>query len=178
MISGSFHCARTVAVLSDNRSGSGLLIKPLGWSSGDAVQRQQRTHATSREIRIAQQARSVGEPEEFREMNDAARALLPADHREVRLMAIQPSEEHDTGFIKARWRRKNVTRQRYRRRKYAVERRTIAVSERSQSRRCRRCDCVENPEERIRVSARIAADQCREVEIVACVHANLRRKPT
>src|SRR5947207_12645763 len=176
MISGSFHCARTVAVLSDNRSGSGLLIKPLGWSSVDAVQRQQRTHATSREIRIAQQARSVGEPEEFREMNDAARALLPADHREVRLMAVEPSEEHDTGFIKARWRRKNVTRQRYRRRKYAVERRAIAVCERGQRRGCRGRDCVEDAEERIRMSIRITADERGEVEIVPRVHPNARRK--
>src|SRR5437016_5483132 len=180
MISGSFHCTRTVAVLSDSKSVSGLLISELDLdcSSVDAVQREQRAHPRSREIRVAQQTCAVGQPKELGQVNDAARALLAADHREVRLMTVQPCEENDSRLVKARWRCKDVTRQRYRRRQNAIERRAIAVRKRGQRRGSGGRDCVEDAEERIRVSVRVAADQRGEVEIIACVHPNARRKTT
>src|SRR5207247_9788332 len=112
------------------------------------------------------------------QVDDAARALLPAYHREVRLMAVEPREENDTGLIKARRCCKDVARQRYRRRKNAVERRTLAFCERGQRSRCGRCAGVEAAEERIRMSASIAADQRGEVEIVARIHPNAHRKAT
>src|SRR5690242_17267915 len=98
MISGSDHCARTVAVLSERRSGSGSDMR----SPLDSVHGQERSHPRYREVRIAQQPCLIGEPEHIAEMQHATRALLAADHREMRLMAIEPSHEHDTGFVKAR----------------------------------------------------------------------------
>src|SRR5437773_1421408 len=134
MISGSFHCARTVAVLSDSKSGSGALIGPptlaasvanaaaalppkgsnsrLGTarrrSCVDSMQGKQRAHPRRSEFRITQQSRGAGQTKELGQMYDAARALLAADHREVRLMAVEPREENDTRLIKARRRCKNV----------------------------------------------------------------------
>ena len=44
-------------------------------------------------------------------MHDAACALLSADHREVRLVPVQPGEEDDAGLVEARRRLEDVARQ-------------------------------------------------------------------
>ena len=87
------------------------------------------------------------------EMHDAARALLPADHREVRLVAVEPRQEHDAGLVEARRRREDVARQRHRGREDRVEARAIARGERGQRRRRRRRDRVEDAEQRVGVAA-------------------------
>src|SRR6266550_1753612 len=110
MISGSVHWTRTVAVLSASRSESGGVTGPPGsaprrasglprlWRSCvDTVDREQRAHARRGKIGIAQQTRGIGEAEQLGKMDDAARALLATDHREVRLVAVQPCHEHDAG---------------------------------------------------------------------------------
>ena len=71
------------------------------------------------------------------EVQHAARALLPADHREVRLMAVEPREEHDARLVEARRRGEDVTRQRHRGRENGVEPRAVAGRERGQRGRCR-----------------------------------------
>src|SRR5512144_1677416 len=101
-ISGSVHCCRTVAALSESSAESGI----------DAVRGEQRAHPRARKLSVADQARRIGEAEHAREMRDRARALLPADQREVRLVAVQPREEHDPGLVEARWRAEDVARQR------------------------------------------------------------------
>ena len=53
--------------------------------------------------------------------SEAARALLPADHREVRLVAVEPRHEHDAGLVEARRRLEDVARQRHGRREDRVE---------------------------------------------------------
>ena len=83
--------------------------------------------------------------------SDAARALLAADHREVRLVAVQPGQEHDAGLVEARRRREDVARQRHRRREDRVEARAVAGRERRQRGRRRRRDRVEDAEQRVGV---------------------------
>src|SRR4051794_27995123 len=96
MMSGSFHWARTVAVLMDSRPGSGVGIIA---SAPAAVQRAQRVHARHRKVRIEQQARPVGQLEQLRKMQQAARALLSADHHEMILASVEPGEEDDAGLV-------------------------------------------------------------------------------
>src|SRR6266511_1509265 len=82
-ICGSVHCSRTVAVLSERSAESG----------GDAMDTEQRTHTRAREVGIIDEPRRIGKAQHFGEMRDRARALLSADHREVRLMTVQPREK-------------------------------------------------------------------------------------
>ena len=110
-------------------------------------------------------------------MHDAARALLPADHREVRLVAVEPRQEHDARLVEARRRREDVARQRHGGREHRVETRAIAGRERGERRRRGGRDRVEDAEQRVGVARRIAADQRREVEVVAGVHAHAGRQP-
>jgi hypothetical protein len=65
MISGSFHCARSVAVLIDSSEGSGGFMAGL---SLDAVNREQRAHSRNGQLGVAQQVGGIGEPEQFGEM--------------------------------------------------------------------------------------------------------------
>ena len=92
-------------------------------------------------------------------MKDAARALLAAHHREVRLVAVEPREEHDARLVEARRRGEDVARQRHGGREYRVEPRAIAGRERGQRRGRRGRDGIEDAEERIGVAGRVAADQ-------------------
>src|SRR3982751_1671992 len=105
MMSGSFHCWRTVAVLIDSRSGSGVEMAMSGVAS---VERAQGFHPQCRELRIEQQSCLVGQLEELGEMQQAARALLSADHDEVILPAIEPGEEHDARLVEARRRAEDM----------------------------------------------------------------------
>src|SRR5438876_4788530 len=109
-------------------------------------------------------------------MNETSRALLATDHRETGLVAVEPREEHDARFVEARRCGEDMSRQRYRRREDAIERRAIAARERGKRRGSGRRDGVEDAEERVRMSAVVAADQRGEVEVVARVHPNAGRK--
>src|SRR5512141_258158 len=114
MICSRFHCARTVAVLIDKSSergedmGLGTPCDPL--PGFDAVQGEERAHACNGDVGIAQQARSIGELEQLDEMEQAACALLAADHGEMPLMAVEPRQEDDTGLVEARRRLEHVAR--------------------------------------------------------------------
>ena len=63
----------------------------------------------------------IGEPEQLGEVAERARALLAADHREVRLVAVEPGEEDDAGLVEARRRLEDVARQRHGGREDGVE---------------------------------------------------------
>src|SRR6266545_3741049 len=136
MMSGSDHCLRTVAVLSESSDGSGI----------DAVKGEKRSHPRGGELRIAEQTGGIGQPEYRGEMHDRARALLSADHREMRLMTVQPREEDDAGLVEARRRAEYVTRQRHRRREDLVKRLGIARGELGERSRSGRRDRVEDAE--------------------------------
>ena len=70
------------------------------------MHREQLAHARRGEVGIVQHARLVGEPEQFGEMQQRARAFLPADHDEMVLQAVEPGQEHDAGLVEARRRLK------------------------------------------------------------------------
>ena len=139
--------------------------------------------ARNRRIRSAASAGSreelcpVGEAEDFGEMQDRAGALLPADHGEMVLVAVQPGEEDDPGLVEASGRGEDQARQRHGRAEYIVEALEVSGSKPAQGRRGRRRDGVENPEQRIGMTVLVAGDQLREVEVVAAVHADARREP-
>src|SRR5690242_622650 len=89
--SHKFHCSRTVARLIDRREISMIGLTAAAFSSGDAlsktVRRKQFLHATGGQIGIMQYPRFVGQAEQLGEVQQGARALLPADHDE---MVLQP----------------------------------------------------------------------------------------
>ena len=98
----------------------------------------------------------VGEAEDLGEVAERARALLAADHREVRLVAVQPGEEDDAGLVEACRRLEDVARERHRRREDRVEaldlaRRSTPPAPRSPPARSRR---------RCRAGRRCAAGSC------------------
>ena len=143
------------------------------------MQRQQLPHPRHRELGLLEQAGRVGEAEGLGEVQQRARALLAADHREVRLVAVQPGEEDDAGLVEARRRLEDVARQRHRRREDRVEarpgRRAASAAERGAR---RRRDRVEDAEQRVavpvvlRAADAVAGDQLGVVEVVAGVHAH------
>src|SRR2546430_3109638 len=120
MISGSAHCLRTVAVLIDSSPESGSRSERIGLAL-DAVPAEQGSHTPYSPLGIGKQPRSVGQLEELDKVQQAPRALLPADHYEVILMAVEPCEEHHAGLVEARRRAEHVTRQRDGWREYPVE---------------------------------------------------------
>jgi hypothetical protein len=109
---------------------------------------------------------------------ERARALLAADHREVRLVAVQPGEEDDAGLVEARRRLEDVARQRHGRREDRVEALDLPVAQRGQRCARRRRDRVEDAEQGVavllvrRAADAVAGDQLGVVEVVAGVHAN------
>src|SRR5438046_3125965 len=109
MMSGSFHCARTVAVLMDSSPGSGVEIIA---SAPAAVQGAQRLHPRHCKLGIEEQSSLVGQLEQLREMKQAARALLSADHDEMILASIEPGQEDDAGLVEARGCAEHMPRQR------------------------------------------------------------------
>ena len=131
-----------------------------------------------RELGLLEQAGAVGETEDAGEVRQRARALLAADHREVRLVAVQPGEQDDAGLVEARRRLEDVARQRHRRRQDRVE--AVAVAGGECRERCarRRRDRVEDAEQGValalvrRRADAVAGDQLGVVEVVAGVHAN------
>src|SRR5271154_5625860 len=80
MISLRVPCLRTVAPFTDSNCGARERSRI---SAADAVPLQDDAHAPRREIGIHQQPGLVGEAEQLGEMQDRARALLPAHHDEM-----------------------------------------------------------------------------------------------
>src|SRR5262249_44145028 len=89
------HCWRTVARLIDRFS---VAIN----GSRQAVHSEQLFHAGGSELRVVQHARLVGEAEQLGEVDQRARALLPAHQDEVILQPVEPCQEHDAGLVEAR----------------------------------------------------------------------------
>src|SRR6187399_1680247 len=125
MIVSSVPAPRSVAVLIESqrwsREKSRTAMVDKRGSAVDAVQREQVAHARDRELGLLDQAGAVGEAEDLGEVAEGARALLAADHGEVRLVAVQPGEEDDAGLVEARRRLEDVARKRHRRREDRVE---------------------------------------------------------
>jgi hypothetical protein len=65
-------------------------------------------HPLPRELGIPQEVGAVGESEQLSEVQDRARALLPADHYEMVLQAVEVGHEDDAGLVKAGGRAKDV----------------------------------------------------------------------
>ena len=78
-----------------------------------------------------------------------ARALLPADHDEMILQAVEPGEEDDAGLVEPGRRLEDVPRQRHRRLEDAVEALQVAGGEAREAGRCGRRDGVEDAEQRV-----------------------------
>src|SRR5215203_946146 len=134
-------CRRTVAVLIESQRWSCEKSRILCWfmkSGLDPARGQYNTHAVYREIGIAQQPGRVGQAENIRKMQRRARTFLAADHGEVILMAVQIGHEYDAGFVEARRRAKDMTRQRHRGRQDVVKSLAVAGCEAGQSRGSRR----------------------------------------
>src|SRR5947209_1359667 len=146
----------------------------LGLEAGDA---ENAAHSRYGEIGVKQNARLIRESKDFGEMNERTRALLPANHPEMTLVAVEICEKYNPGFIKSRWRFEDVTRQRHGRREDIVIFVDAPASESGERGRGCRCDRVENPEEGVGMALFIAGDQLGIVEIVACIHAYAGRKP-
>src|SRR5215813_14752484 len=77
----------------------------------DAGDGEHPAHARRGELGVAQQARAVHQHELLGEMHDRARALLAADHPEVRLVAVEIGGEHHAGLVEARGRAEDVSRE-------------------------------------------------------------------
>src|SRR5947209_10933439 len=146
----------------------------LGLEAGDV---QNAAHSRYGEIGVEQNARLIRESENFGEVNERTRALLPANYPEMTLVAVQICEKYNPGFIKSRWRFEDVTRQRHGRREDIVIFVDAPASKSGERGRGCRCDRVENPEEGVGMTLLIAGDQLGIVEIVACIHAYAGRKP-
>src|SRR5260370_6730724 len=74
---------------------------------------QYRPHARLRLLRVAQQAGTIRQAQDLRQVHDGARALLAADHFEMTLVPVEVGKEHHAGLVEARWRAKDVARKRY-----------------------------------------------------------------
>jgi hypothetical protein len=69
--------------------------------SADPGQRKQWAHAVHRHLRVAQQARAIGQAEELGEVDNRPGALVTVDHPEVTLVAVEVGKENDTGLVEA-----------------------------------------------------------------------------
>jgi hypothetical protein len=76
------------------------------------MHREQLGDPCRRHVGIVQHARLVGHAKEFGEMQQRARALLPADHQEMILQSVEPSEEYDAGLVETRRAFEDVARER------------------------------------------------------------------
>src|SRR6187455_995796 len=102
MIVSSVPAPRSVAVLiesqrwSQEKSRTASVARP--GSAVDSVQREQVAHARHRELGLLDQAGAIGEAKDLGEVRQRASALLAADHREMRLVTVQPGQEDDAGL--------------------------------------------------------------------------------
>ena len=116
------------------------------------------------------QACSVGKPEQLGEMQRRARALLPADHRKMILMAVEISHEHNAGFVVPRRCLEDMARQRHRRSEHIVESGLVAGGKPRQRVGRRGRDGIEDAEQRMGKALAVAGDQFGIIEIVAGIH--------
>src|SRR6185437_3781072 len=141
----------------------------------NAMHGQQSGHARRGKLRVVQYARLVGKPKQLGEMDERARALLPADHDEMVLQPVEPGEEDDPGLVEAGRRPEDVARQRHGRLENAVEALDVARRQPCKAERGGRRDRVEDAEQGVRMALLVAGDQLRVVEIVARIHAHAGR---
>ncbi len=87
-----------------------------------------------------EQARRVGKAEDLGKMHGGAGALLPADHGEVVLMAVEIGHEHHAGLVEPGRRLEDVARQRHGRPQHVVEFLDVAGRQPRHGIRRRRCD--------------------------------------
>src|SRR5262249_59135985 len=73
-----------------------------------ASRRQHGAHACRRTLRIGKKSRRVGKSKQLGKVQSRARALLPADQREMILQPVEVSHEHDAGLIETRGRLEDV----------------------------------------------------------------------
>ena len=151
---------------------------PGGAHHATPLHRQQRAHPrAARSGSRSSPAASASRNSSARCM-DAARALLSADHGEMRLVAVQPGHEHHAGLVEARRRLEDMPAQRHRRRQDGVEAAQVAARQRGQRRRPpparwdRRCRAARRSS-----PAASPAISSGVVEVVAGVHAHARRQP-
>ena len=165
---------RTVAVLSDSQRWSAEKSRISGtmpWTASTAFMRRVASSG------LASKPGLIGETEQFGQMQRRARALLPADHGEMILMAVQIGHEHDAGLVEPRRRLEDVARQRHRRPKHVVKALRIGSREPRQRVGRRRRDRVENAEQRVRIALVVAGDQLGVIEIVAGIHLDAVGQP-
>jgi len=97
-------------------------------------QREHPRHALGGALLIDDQARSIGQLENAREVGDRARALGAGDHVKVVLVAVEIRQKDDAGFISIRRRSEDMAREFDRRREDRIVSRAIAVVERGKRR--------------------------------------------
>src|SRR5690606_10770317 len=89
----------SIASRSVSRCSVAVLIESRATSAIDAVHREHLAHPARGEIGIPEKPRRVGEAEELGEVKERPGALLPAHHREMRLMAVEIGHEDDPGLV-------------------------------------------------------------------------------
>src|SRR5262249_36994150 len=146
--------------------------------SGDAGDSKDGAHPGRGELWIAQQAGAIGEAEDVGEMHQGAGALLPTQHDEVRLVAVQVGQKDNTRLVEPRRRGKDVAGERHRRLKGGVELRYVTTVECAERGRGSGANGVENAEQGVAVAVPVAGNELRVIEIVARVHAYSRRQST
>ena len=105
-----------------------------------AVPVKQGPHALDGQFRLFDQTGLVGKPEQLHQVRQGAGALLPADHDEVVLVAIDPGHEHHAGLVETGRRLEDVPRQRNRGGQDFVKPCGVARCERKQGRTRGGCD--------------------------------------
>ena len=119
----------------------------------------------------------VRQPKQFGQMQRRARALLPADHGEMILMAVEIGHEHDAGLVEPRRRLEDMARQRHRRPQHVVEAGLVSGGEPRQRVGRRRRDGIEDAEQRMGETLLVAGDQFGIIEIVAGIHLHVPVEP-
>ena len=99
-----------------------------------------------------------------------------AEHPEMILEAVQPGEEHDARLVVLGRRLEDASRERHGRVEDGVVAGTVALRQAVHRRGRRRCDRVEDAEQRMRMVLAVALDQVGVVEVVARVHLHAGRE--
>ena len=126
---------------------------------------------------VGQHAGLGRQPEHLPEVDDRPGALHTPEHPEMILMPVQVRDEHDADLVVPGRRGEHPAREGNGWLQQAVVALDVPVIERSQRRRGDRGDWVEDAEQGVAVPVVVAADQLREVEVVAGVQANAGGQP-
>src|SRR5438552_2158885 len=155
----------SVAVLMAHSSGWSLRSRIL-----DPVERQELAHAPDGTLRIADQPRLVGKPQNAGEIGDRPHRLGAARHDEMLLEAVEPSKEDDARLVILRRRPEDQARQGNGRGEELGIGLPVAACEFLECQRCRGRDRIEYAEKRMRIALRVASDQIGIVEVIARIH--------